>query len=48
MLQKSINNDFSGDGNFFSSLEEVITWCTNHHNNWLNLCGDHALQPLNA
>ena len=48
MLQKSVNNDFSSDDSFFRSLEDVITWCKKHHNSWLNLCGDQALQPVNA
>jgi len=48
MLQKSISNDFSVDDGFFNSLEDVINWCTNHRNSWLNLCGDQALQPSNS
>jgi len=48
MLQKSVSNDFSSDDSFFSSLEDVVNWCVKHHNSWLNLCGDQALQPLNA
>jgi hypothetical protein len=48
MLQKSVSNDFSSDDSFFHSLEDVITWCTKHHNRWLNLCGDQALQPSTA
>ena len=48
MLQKSVNNDFSADDSCFKSLEDVVNWCVNHRNSWLNLCGDQALQPLNA
>ena len=48
MLQKSISNDFSADNSSFNSLEDVINWCVNHRNSWLNLCGDQALQPLNT
>ena len=48
MLQKSVSNDFSSDDSFFRSLEDVVNWCVNHRNSWLNLCGDQALQPLNA
>lgn len=48
MLQKSVSNDFSTDDSLFKSLEDVVNWCVNHRNNWLNLCGDQALQPLNA
>jgi len=48
LLQKSVSNDFSMDDSLFSSLEEVIIWCTKHHNSWLNLCGDQALQPVTA
>jgi len=45
MLQKSVNNDFSSDDNFFSTLEDVVNWCVDHRNSWLNMCGDQALQP---
>jgi len=48
MLQKSVSNDFSTDDSRFKSLEDVVNWCMNHRNSWLNLCGDQALQPLNA
>ena len=48
MLQQSVSNDFSSDDSFFSSLEDVVNWCVRHHNSWLNLCGDQALQPLNT
>jgi len=48
LLQKSVSNDFSTDDSLFKSLEDVVNWCVNHRNNWLNLCGDQALQPLNA
>jgi len=48
MLQKSISNDFSADDSSFNSLEDVVNWCVNHRNSWLNLCGDQALQPLNT
>jgi hypothetical protein len=48
LLQKSVSNDFSTDDSLFSSLEDVITWCTRHHNSWLNLCADQALQPVTA
>ncbi len=48
MLQKSVSNDFSTDVSIFSSLEDVVNWCVKHRNSWLNLCGDQALQPLNA
>ena len=48
MLQKSVSNDFSSADSYFGSLEDVINWCVTHRNSWLNLCGDQALQPLNA
>jgi len=48
MLQKSVNNDFSADDSHFKSLEDVVNWCVTHRNSWLNLCGDQAVQPLNA
>ena len=48
LLQKSVSNDFSTDDSSFKSLEDVINWCTKHHNSWLNLCGDQARQPLTA
>jgi len=48
LLQKSVSNDFSTDDSQFNSLDDVITWCTKHHNSWLNLCGDRARQPLTA
>ena len=48
ILQKSVSNDFGSDDGFFQSLDDVLKWCANHRNSWLKLCGDRALQALNA
>jgi len=48
MLQKSVNNDFSSDDRYFSTIEDVVNWCIHHHNSWLNLCGGQARQPTTA
>jgi len=48
LLQRSVSNDFSHEKGIFHSLDDVVKWCATHRNNWLQICGNRALQPLDS
>jgi hypothetical protein len=46
ILQQATGHAIAGGTAIFSRLEEVITWCKDHTNDWLSQCGSHAMQTL--
>ena len=45
-LQQSAGGDFGGKGQFFACADDVLRWCADHGNNWINQCGKQALQSV--
>ncbi|MGB5339516.1 MAG: hypothetical protein WBO06_10520 [Gammaproteobacteria bacterium] len=42
-LQRSVGGDAGQDDRYFKSIDDVLTWCAQHNNHWLRLCGQQAL-----
>ena len=45
ILQDAACNNFSRDGETFQSLDDVLSWCVNHRDDWLKSCGVQAMGP---
>ena len=45
-LQRSAGGNFEPDGQDFTSIDDVLHWCAEHGNSWLNECGKQALHSL--
>ena len=50
-LQRSAGGHFEPGGQDFTSIDDVLNWCAEHGNSWLNECGKqafHSLKPENT
>ena len=48
ILEMTTRHETAGGTAIFSNLDEVLAWCASHTNDWLSLCGNRAMQTLQA